>query len=214
MASEGVPVPDASPTESHGLSSPREGAHVGRPGLLVEYATLIDARKAIEALESQGVDGDDLSLAGDAAVLAERASNRERSDSRLLSSVTAVIALGGLVGALAGAVIGAILIGVIIAVAPGLTATGWVFGLLTAWFAAGGSLLGAFTQVSRRTGFSESWPLTFEDAPVGAVWLAVYGHGEDVRPTIDTTRPIKIRTDAGVDAMHPDLAAPRPGAAA
>ena len=38
-----------------------------------------------------------------------------------------------------------------------------MFALLTVWFAVGGSVLGGFFAISRVVGFSESWPLTFED---------------------------------------------------
>jgi hypothetical protein len=189
------------------FSTPHGSSHIGEPALLAEYATLVDARHAIEELEAHGVDGDDISLAGEAALLAEETRGRdeqERADRRMLSSVTGTIVLGGVVGAALGALAGAVIIGIIVLVAPDLTSRGWVFCLLTTWFAAGGALLGAFTQVARRTGFSESSPLTFADELSPPVFLAVYAYGPDVRASVDATHPRAVRGAPDVDTVPPD----------
>jgi len=59
------------------------------------------------------------------------------------------LAAGVLGGALVGALMGAARIGLALLVWQDLEATGWVFLLLTVWFAAGGAVLGCSFAVSK-----------------------------------------------------------------
>ena len=119
------------------------------------------------------------------------------------------LAAGVIGGALVGAAIGAALIGLVILAWPNLEASGWVFLLLTVWFAVGGSVLGCFFAISRAIGFSESWPLTFEDETDGPVWLAVYDEvdrPEELAAPRTCSRSCAIRTSTFPARRHREAA--------
>ncbi len=185
----------ASPAEP--LVSPAGSSHRGQPSYLARYGTLVDVRHAIDALEAHGVDGDDITLVGRAGELPHM-TDRRRTDSRILSHTMLALAVGVIGGALAGAVLGAVVVGLAVMLWPGLEATGWVFLLITVWFAAGGSVLGCFTAISKVVGFSESWPLTFEDETAGPVWLAVYDDVDDPDELASSTHALEIVHDPEV----------------
>jgi hypothetical protein len=169
-------------------------SHLGRPSLLARYASLPDLRHAIDTLEGEGMDGDHLALVAPEGAM-PGGTERERADSRMLSHTMRHLAAGVILGALAGAAFGAALTGLIVLIFSDLDASGWIVLLITAWFAAGGAVLGCFTVISRVVGFSESWPQTFEDEADGPVWLAVY---EDVDAPDDLgsrTHALEIVTD-------------------
>jgi hypothetical protein len=193
------------------VTTPLGGSHEGSPAVLAQYPDLEAARHAIQQLEQQGVDGDDIALVGSSARALERGATRERSDSRILSHSGLAIVAGVIMGGLVGAVLGAITIGVILLLWSGLDARGWVYGLMVAWFTAGGALLGAFGGVSRSIGFSESMAITYEDEPPSPPWLAVYGPREKLLPIVEATDPIEIGWSART--THPPAAATRSSAA-
>jgi hypothetical protein len=179
----------ASPAEP--LVTPAGSSHLGKPAFLARYGTLVDVRHAIDLLEARGVDGDDITLVGRSGELPHM-TDRRRADSRILSHTMLALAMGVVAGALAGAAIGAVVVGLAVLLWPGLDATGWVFALITVWFAAGGSVLGCFAAISKVVGFSESWPLTFEDATNGPVWLAVYDEVDDPDDLASTTHALEL----------------------
>lgn len=185
----------ASPAEP--LVSPTGSSHRGAPSFLARYGTLVDVRHAIDAIEAKGVDGDDITIVGRRGEL-PRMTDRRRADSRVLSHTMLALAVGVLGGALAGAAIGAVVVGLAVLLWPGLKATGWVFLLITVWFAAGGAVLGCFTAVSKVVGFSESWPLTFEDETDGPLWLAVYEEIDDPRDLAASTHALELVDDPSV----------------
>ncbi len=174
--------------------TPVGSSHVGRPTVLARYASLPDLRHAIDTLEGEGIDGDDLTIVAPADRMPQR-TDRRRADSRVLSHTMLALAIGVIGGALTGAVLGALLIGLVVLVWPNLEASGWVFAMLTMWFAAGGAVLGCFFAVSRVVGFSESWPLTFEDQDDGPVWLAVFTELDEPTALVDSTHALEIVTD-------------------
>jgi hypothetical protein len=174
------------------VTTPVSGSHEGAPAVLAQYPDLPTARHAIQRLEQQGVDGDDIALVGSSARVLEQRARRGRSDSRALSNVGLAVAVGVVAGGAFGAVIGAVIVGVILLLWSGLDARAWVFGLMVAWFAAGGALLGAFAGVSRAVGFSESMAMTYEDEPPSPPWLAVYGPRDKLLPMVRATDPIEV----------------------
>jgi hypothetical protein len=176
------------------LFTPVGSSHVGRPSLLARYASLPDLRRAIDTLEGEGVDGDHLTIVAPADHM-PGGTDRHRADSRVLSHTMVALAIGVLGGALLGAVFGAALVGVVLLAWQGLDASGWVFLLLTVWFAAGGAVLGCFFAISKVVGFSESWPLTFEDAPDGPVWLAVFEDVDEPAELASRTHALELVTD-------------------
>jgi hypothetical protein len=179
------------------LVTPAGSSHLGRPALLARYGTLVDVRHAIDELEARGIDGDHLTLVGREGEL-PHATDRRRSDSRFLSHTMLALAVGTLGGALCGAILGAAIIGLVLLLWSSLDATGWIFLLLTAWFAAGGAVLGCFFAISRMVGFSESWPLTFEDETEGPLWLAVYDDVPDADDLAARTHALEVVTDPPV----------------
>jgi hypothetical protein len=189
------------------LPTSAASAHDAQPSLLVRYGTLVDVRHAIDTLEAHGVDGDQLALVGKAAATLGGSTDRHRADRRFLKNTTLALAIGVALGALLGALFGAVVIGIVILLWPGLDETGWVLALLTAWFAAGGAVLGGFTAVSRAVGFSESWPLTFEDEPEGPLWLAVYSDASRAEDVVPATHPLQVVHDPATHTSHPETAA-------
>jgi hypothetical protein len=173
--------------------TPVGSSHLGRPSVVARYASLPELRHAIDTLEGQGIDGDDLTIVAPADRF-PHGTDRRRTDSRILSHTMLALAIGVLGGALLGALFGAAVIGLVLLVWQDLDASGWVFALLTTWFAAGGAGLGCFFAISRVVGFSESWPLTFEDG-TGPVWLAVFEHPGEAAELADRTHPLEVVTD-------------------
>jgi hypothetical protein len=179
------------------LKAPLGVDHTGQPVALAKYPDLSHARHAIEVLEAKGIDGDDLALVGDAAVCAAELTTTGSSDGRVLAFVSSWLAVGVMVGAVAGAVFGACFVGVVMAVWPGgLDSAGWILALITAWFAAGGAVLGGFVVIARKVGFSEAWPLTFETEVEGPTWLAIYGEQAPDPDVLLTTEPSDLRARA------------------
>jgi hypothetical protein len=174
--------------------TPIGSSHLGRPAVVARYASLPDLRHAIDTLEGDGIDGDDLTIVAPADRV-PHGTDRRRADSRVLSHTMLALTIGVLGGALAGAIFGAILIGLVVLVWPDLDATGWVFALLTTWFAAGGAVLGCFFAISRLVGFSESWPLTFEDEGEGPVWLAVFDDVGEPTALAERTHALEVVAD-------------------
>jgi hypothetical protein len=174
--------------------TPVGSSHLGRPTLMARYGSLREVRDAIDTLESQGVDGDHLTVVGSDGALPQ-GTDRRRADSRFLSHTMLFLALGVLGGALVGAVVGAVIIGLVLLLWSSIEASGWVFVLLTVWFAVGGSVLGGFFAISRVVGFSESWPLTFEDEPDAPVWLAVFEDVDDPDELATRTHALEVVSD-------------------
>jgi hypothetical protein len=180
--------------QTHPVFTPVGSPHVGRPSVLARYASLPDLRRAIDTLEGEGIDGDHLTIVAPADEM-PGGTDRHRSDSRLLSHTMLALAVGVVAGALAGAVFGAAIVGLVLLAWQGLDASGWVFLMLTVWFAAGGAVLGCFVAISKVVGFSESWPLAFEDEPNGPVWLAVFDDVDEPAQLASRTHALEIVDD-------------------
>ena len=179
---------------THPQFTPVGSSHLGRPTVIARYGSLPELRHAIDTLEGDGIDGDDLTIVAPADQM-PGGTDRRRTDSRVLSHTMLALAFGVLGGALVGAVVGAAIIGLVLLLWSGLEASGWVFLMLTAWFAAGGAVLGCFFAVSKVVGFSESWPLTFEDDGDGPVWLAVFEDVGEPTELASRTKALEVVTD-------------------
>jgi len=188
----------------HALASNRASAHDATPSVLARYDNLEEVRRAIRSLESHGVDGDDLALVGDGVLEVEGDAGERATDRRLLASTSARIAMAVVLGTIIGAVVGAVFVGSAVLIFSGLTARGWVFALVGAWFAACGGLVGAFLAFFRALGFSDAMPLTYATEPERPLWLAVYGHNEGVEETVAATHPIELVTSPSTMTAHPD----------
>ncbi|HEX6311955.1 MAG TPA: hypothetical protein VF152_10035 [Acidimicrobiia bacterium] len=157
------------------------------------------ARGAIEALENVGVDGDDIDLLGQRAEAARVPSSPSRADRRVAGHMARRIALGAVVGAGAGALVGVVLGLIVLAV----TSVGGGAGLVFAFGLIGvgmGVVVMVFLSFERSVGFSDAWPLTFEDAPEGSVWVAIYTRDPKTRDRADDAlvrlRPLEVRRAA------------------
>ncbi|HZP30012.1 MAG TPA: phage holin family protein [Acidimicrobiia bacterium] len=185
-------------------------AHDARPPQMARYRTLPDARHAIEELEAHGVDGNDIALVGEAALVAEHEPARVERDARFLEHAVLWVVVSALLGALGGVVLGAALVGIVVLAWPdGISHPLWAFGFVTGFFMAAGAVLGGFVGVARGTGFSESWETTFAQADGGPVWLAVYRDDDRSHHALEETHPLELRTDARVETSHPDEASAR-----
>jgi hypothetical protein len=184
-------------------------AHDARPPQMARYRTLPDARHAIEALEDHGVDGNDIALVGEGAIEAEHSPDRVERDKRFLSHTVLSVAAGALLGGLAGIAIGALCIGAVVLVWPdGIDHPLWAFAFVSGFVMAAGMVLGGFVAIARHTGFSESWDVTFGNAPGAAIWLAVYRDDQRTHDLLVQTHPMELRSDAARTVTHhPDEAA-------
>ena len=190
-------------TAARDLPTTPASVYDAHPSLLARYGTLVDVRHAIDTFESHGLDGDQLALVGASAAHLGGSTDRQRADRRFLSDTTVALAVGIIGGALAGALFGAVIVGIVVLLWSGLTDRGWVFVLITCWFAAGGAVLGAFAAISRQIGFSESWPLTFEDQPEGPLWLAVYADPDTLEHVVTATHPLEVVREPEARTVYP-----------
>lgn len=154
------------------------------------------ARAAIEALENAGVDGDDIELLGRRAEAARTPTSPSGADRRVAGHVLRRLGLGAVIGAAGGAVVGAVLGLIVLTV----TSTESGTGLVAAFVLTGiglGVVVSAFLSFERSVGFSSAWPLTFEDAPEGSVWVGVYSRESHVRErahdTLARQHPLELR---------------------
>jgi hypothetical protein len=158
------------------------------------------ARGAIEALEHAGVDGDDIDLVGHRADTARTPTSPGRPDRRVAGHIARRLGLGAIAGAILGAAVGLVLGLIVLAV----TSTGGGAALVAAFVVVGvglGVVVSTFLTFERSVSFSEAWPLTFEDAPEGVVWVAVYSRDartcERADEVLARREPLELRRDAG-----------------
>ena|SRR5438067_6406885 len=146
--------------------------------VVATYPDMGAARRAIDALELGGVDGDDISLLGrnvDAA--SAEADTRER-DAHLVGDVTDKALKGGAIGTVAGALAGAAAF-VIPGIGTGIGAGIWA---ATLGGAVAGGAVGGMAGGVAATNQSEDWELTYEDVASGRVLVATH---TDDRPEAD-----------------------------
>jgi hypothetical protein len=171
---------------------------------MARYPDLRAARRAIESLEAAGIDGNDIALVGEGALEAEHVDRRPERDARVLGHVTKWVLLGALLGAVIAAPISALCVGAVVLLWPGgLSHPLWAFALVVGWGIVAGLILGGFSALSRKTGFSESWEATFGDPGGRPVWLAIYTEDAAAVRTLPGTDPVEIRADPDVETRHP-----------
>ena len=166
----------------------------GAPAAMARYATLGDAREAIEMLEANGVDGVDIVLAGWRAQAAERSQRKGAPDGQFVRYMTRDVLRGSLIGGMAGLLIGAIVGSIAIAVWPGeLNSWGLVLALCVGFGTGLGALVGAFLDFERHVGFSDAWSLTLQDIPDGSIWVLLFDDGDKAREALLRTTPVELR---------------------
>jgi outer membrane lipoprotein SlyB len=143
---------------------------LSRFNVVATYPDMAAARRAFDALEAAGVDGDDMSLLGrHADEVAAETETRER-DAHLVGDVSDKTLKGGAIGSVAGAVAGAAAF-VIPGIGPGIGVGIWAATLGGA--IAGGAIGGVAGGVGAMDQ-SEDWELTYDDVAEGKVLVATH----------------------------------------
>jgi outer membrane lipoprotein SlyB len=138
--------------------------------VVATFSDMATARKAFDALEKAGVDGDDMSLLGrHADEVAAETETRER-DAHLVGDVGEHVVKGGAIGSVAGAIAGTVAF-VIPGVGPAVGVGIWAATLGGA--VAGGAVGGMAGGVSAMDQ-SEDWELTYDEVASGKVLVATH----------------------------------------
>jgi outer membrane lipoprotein SlyB len=132
------------------------------------------ARKAFDALEKAGIDGDDMSLLGRTADRVAAETDTRDRDAHLVGEVSDHVVKGGAIGSVAGAIAGTVAF-VIPGIGPGIGVGIWAATLGGA--VAGGAVGGVAGGVSAFDQ-GEDWELTFDDVAEGKVLVATHADSE------------------------------------
>jgi outer membrane lipoprotein SlyB len=160
--------------------------------VVATYPDMPAARKAFDALERAGVDGDDISLLGPHADDAAAQLDSSKRDAHLVGDVSEKVVKGGAIGSVAGAIAGGVAF-VIPGVGPGIGVGIWAatLGGAVAGGAVGG-LAGGVGAVDQ----SEDWELTYDDVAEGKVLVATHADDEakadEHESVLRQNRPEKI----------------------
>jgi hypothetical protein len=158
------------------------------------FADAAQARAAIEALQSAGIDGDDITLLSPFPEISDQSTRT--ADRRMVPYLAVRVVLGVVAGVAAGIVIGAAIGAVVIAV----TTPPSPLGELAAFAVAGiliGAPLGAYIAFERAGTLSDAWSTTFEELEPGATWIGVRVHDPAgrtrARRTLERQEPAEVR---------------------
>jgi len=143
---------------------------LSRFNVVATFPDMEAARKAFNALEAAGVDGDDMSLLGRHADQAAAEEETRERDAHLVGDVGEHVAKGGAIGSVAGAIAGTVAF-VIPGVGPGIGVGIWAATLGGA--IAGGAVGGVAGGVGAMDQ-SEDWELTYDDVAAGKVLVATH----------------------------------------
>jgi hypothetical protein len=162
--------------------------------LAARFTDATDARSAIEALQSAGIDGGDITLLSPFPDQSGRSS--KTADRRMARYLIRRVVVGVLTGIAAGILIGALAGAVVIATTAPATALREV----VAFAAVGiviGAPLGAYIGFERAGTLSDAWGTTFEDLEAGATWIGVKVGDAEVqqraRRTLQRQHPAELR---------------------
>ena|SRR5581483_8261247 len=138
--------------------------------VVATYPDMAAARKAFNALEAAGVDGDDMSLLGRHADEAAAETETRERDAHLVGDVSDKAVKGGAIGSVAGAIAGGVAF-MIPGIGPGIGVGIWAATLGGA--IAGGAVGGVAGGVGAMDQ-SEDWELTYDDVAAGKVLVATH----------------------------------------
>src|SRR5438270_12919810 len=136
--------------------------------VVATFPDMAAARKAFDALEAAGVDGDDMSLLGRTADAAAAATATRDRDAHLVGDVSEKAVKGGAIGSVAGAIAGTVAFA-IPGIGPGIGVGIWAATLGGA--VAGGAVGGVAGGVSAMDQ-AEDWRLTETNGPKGKALAA------------------------------------------
>jgi hypothetical protein len=162
--------------------------------LAARFADAAHARTAIEALQSAGIDGDDILLLS--PFPEETSSSTRAADRRTTRYLLGRVVRGVLVGMAGGTILG-VVIGVPLV---GATAPAQPLGQIAALAAVGmviGVSLGAYVGFERAGTLSDAWSTTFHELEPGATWIGVRMHDRSdqrrARRALDRVHPREVR---------------------
>lgn len=160
--------------------------------VVATYADMEAARKAFNALEAAGIDGDDMSLLGRHADAAAEQTETKDRDAHLVGDVGEHVVKGGAIGSVAGAIAGGVAF-LIPGVGPGIGVGIWAATLGGA--VAGGAIGGVAGGVSA-VDYSEDWELTYDDVAEGKVLVATHADveadAEKQESVLRDNKPLKV----------------------
>ena len=154
------------------------------------------ARSAIEALERNGIDAVNISLAGPAALDAHSASEHrgEEGSSRATRFVSARVVAGGVIGSIVGGVVG-VVAAFLAGGDAGVVALGAIAGVLAL------GAMGAFAGGVLALPLTDSWELTFEPVSAGEVIVDVHSDAPGIidraAAILEQSEPRSIARDRG-----------------
>jgi len=137
------------------------------------YPDMDAARKAFDALERAGIDGEDVSLLGPHADEAAAETDTRERDAHLLGDVGDKVVKGGAIGSVAGAIAGTVAF-VIPGVGPAIGTGIWA---ATLGGAVAGGAVGSVAAGVSAVDLSEDWELTYDEVADGKVLVAC--HADD-----------------------------------
>jgi hypothetical protein len=163
------------------------------PLVAARFGSVAEARAAIEALQSAGVDGADVALL---SPFPDRRRPTATADRNMARYLIRRVLLGVLIGGAVGIVVGALVGGVVVAV----TAPAAALGELVAFVAVGvviAAPLGAYIGFERAGSLSDAWSTTFDELEPGAIWVGVTIHAAHdqlrARRVLERQGPIETR---------------------
>jgi outer membrane lipoprotein SlyB len=142
--------------------------------VVATYPDLKAARKAFDALEKAGVDGDDMSLLGRTADEAAVETETKNRDAHLVGDVSEHVVKGGAIGSVAGSIVGTVAF-VIPGVGPAMGVGIWA---ATLGGAVAGGAVGTVAGGVGALDQNEDWELTYDDVAEGKVLVATHADSE------------------------------------
>jgi outer membrane lipoprotein SlyB len=160
--------------------------------VVATYPDMGAARKAFDALDRAGVDGNDVSLVGRHADDAAAATETRERDAHLVGDVGEKVVKGGAVGSVAGAIAGTVAF-VIPGVGPAMGVGIWAATLGGA--VAGGAVGGVAGGVGAMDE-SEGWELTYDDVADGKVLVCTHAEtraeADKQKSVLEAQGPLKV----------------------
>jgi hypothetical protein len=179
------------------VASPGEEERRWRHGgtlLAARFPDVSSARLAIEAVQSTGIDGDDVRWLSPFPDESRRSS--ATPDRRITRYLARRIVVGALVGAAGGALVGLIAGAILVAVTRPAEALGEVVALVAVGIVLG-IHVGAYVGFERAGTLSDAWNTTFDELETGATWIGVRtthpADRERARRALERHQPITIR---------------------
>src|SRR5437899_2061943 len=165
---------------------------LSRYNVIATYPDMNGARKAFDALEAAGVDGDDMSLVGAHADAAAVETDTRERDAHLVGDVAEHVVKGGAIGSVTGGIAGGVAF-MIPGVGPAVGVGIWA---ATLGGAVAGGAVGGVTGGISAIDQSEDWELTYDDVGEGKVLVATHAEDESEadkqESVLRETKPIKV----------------------